>query len=57
MRLKTIPEHIAPRWDETVLQWGLFNSRLQQWVGKDPDFGHAVFETPEAAKAWYRSVI
>lgn len=57
MKTKRIPEHIQPVFNEANGQWGLFNSRLQQWIGKDEYFEHAVFASPQEAKAWYRTQI
>ena len=54
---KKIPEHIYPLWDEGILQWGMWNNRLHQWVGKDPDFGHAVFSSKEEAIEWFKEQI
>lgn len=49
MRKKKLPEHIFPKWDETLLQWGMWNERLKQWIGKDEYFGHIVYGSKEEA--------
>lgn len=46
---KRLPEHIFPKWDDQVLQWGMWNDRLQQWCGKDEAFGHTVYSSKEEA--------
>jgi hypothetical protein len=48
-RIKTLPEHIQPLFDEELQQWGMYNSRLRQWCGKDEYFGHAVYGSREEA--------
>lgn len=50
MRKKRLPEHIQPKWDPVLLQWGIWNERLQMWHGKDEHFGHAVYSSAEEAE-------
>lgn len=49
MRKKVLPDHIFPKWDEDVLQWGMWNDRLKQWCGKDEYFGHTVYGSKQEA--------
>lgn len=53
MYKKKIPEHIYAKWDDQHLQWGVWNERLQQWVGEDEYFGHAVFGSKQEAEQWF----
>jgi hypothetical protein len=55
--VKRIPEHIVPKFDDAITKYGMFNTRLNQWVGKDPDFGHPFFDSPQEAREWYRTQI
>ncbi len=51
---KTIPEHITIVSDAFfATKYKLFNTRLQEFVGEDPDFKNPIFNTPAEARAWY----
>ena len=49
MRKKKLPEHIQPKWDPELLQWGIWNERLQMWHGKDEYFGHTCYGSKQEA--------
>lgn len=54
---KKIEPHIFPKWDPSILMWGMWNERLQTWIGKDEDFGHAIFRSEQEALDWYKEQI
>jgi len=47
---KRLPEHIYPLFDEELRQWGIWNSRLRMWMGKDEYFGHTVYASEQEAR-------
>jgi hypothetical protein len=49
-RVKTLPAHIYPLFDEEIQQWGIWNERLLMWHGKDEYFGHKVYPSAEEAE-------
>lgn len=46
---KRLPDHMYPKWDSEILQWGIWNERLQIWHGKDEYFGHTAYSSKEEA--------
>jgi hypothetical protein len=56
-RVKEIPAHIVVVFDEDQNRYGMFNTRLANWVREEYVEDHHTFRTPEAAVEWYRGLI
>lgn len=59
---KTVPSHIIPKWNNEFDGWGMFNNRLNMWVGTYyddyvQDHIQPTFQSPEDAIAWYKTLI
>lgn len=56
-RSRDIPPHIIVQWNDEERGYGMFNTRLSQWVTECYEEYPRVFKSEEAAQDYYRTLI